>query len=198
MTQMNCFLLSGGLFQIYSNPIDYFISYEDICSKTLDYYSSTHPNIISTFNKYYNVIFLCQNEQINLEKINRDFINELNLDSHKPLSLLFEDRKSNFETIVLKYLDLFIQKFQNVYFSYENLLYLLIDYNIFKLLGIDMNEINFTLNINLTLNEEKINPKKCLICDYNLNNLYYYHSLGCFTIYLSHLAKMSLPTYSRR
>ena len=194
MTQMNCFLLSGGLFQIYSNPIDYFISYEDICSKTLDYYSSTHPNIISTFNKYYNVIFLCQNEQINLEKINRDFINELNLDSHKPLSLLFEDRKSNFETIVLKYLDLFIQKFQKVYFSYENLLYLLIDYNIFKLLGIDMNEINFTLNINLTLNEEKINPKKCLICDYNLNNLYYYHSLGCFTIYLSHLAKMSLPT----
>jgi hypothetical protein len=189
---MNCFLLSGGLFQIYSNPVDYFISYEDISRKSLDYYSSTHPNIAYTFHKYYNTIELSKSE--NLEKINREFINEFNLYSDMPMSILFEDRKNNFETIVLSYLDQFIQKFQKVYFNYENLLYLLIDYNIFKLLGIDINDIYFTLNANIIMNEEKINPRKCLICDYDLNTLYYYHKLGCFTIYLSHLAKMSLPT----
>ena len=189
---MNCFLISGGLFQIYSNPVDYFISYEDISRKSLDYYSSTHPNIAYTFHKYYNTIELSKSE--NLEKINREFINEFNLYSDMPMSILFEDRKNNFETIVLSYLDQFIQKFQKVYFNYENLLYLLIDYNIFKLLGIDINDIYFTLNANIIMNEEKINPRKCLICDYDLNTLYYYHKLGCFTIYLSHLAKMSLPT----
>lgn len=189
---MNCFLLSGGLFQIYSNPVDYFISYEDISRKSLDYYSSTHPNIAYTFHKYYNTIELSKSE--NLEKINREFINEFNLYSDMPMSILFEDRKNNFETIVLSYLDQFIQKFQKVYFNYENLLYLLIDYNVFKLLGIDINDIYFTLNANIIMNEEKINPRKCLICDYDLNTLYYYHKLGCFTIYLSHLAKMSLPT----
>ena len=189
---MNCFLLSGGLFQIYSNPVDYFISYEDICRKALMYYSSTHPNLTTTFNKYYNTVILSKNE--NLEKINREFLNDFNLYSEMPISVLFEDRKNNFETIVVNYLEQFIQKFQKVYFNYENLLYLLIDYNIFKLLGIDTNEIFFTLDVNTIINEEKINPKKCLICDYDLNTLYYYHNLGCFTIYLSHLAKMSLPT----
>ena len=194
MTQMNCFLLSGGLFQIYSNPIDYFISYEDISNKALRLYSNESPNIVSTFNKYYNTIILSKSEQSNIEKINIDFLNEINGDSNKPLSILFEDIKNHFETIVLNYLDLFIEKFRKVYFYYENLLYLLIDYNIFKLLGIDMSQINFTLNIDIIINEEGLNPKKCLICDYDLNNLYYYHSLGYFTIYLSHLAKMSLPT----
>ena len=194
MTQMNCFLLSGGLFQIYSNPVDYFISYEDISNKALRLYSNESPNIVSTFNKYYNTIILSKSEQSNIEKINIDFLNEINRDSNKPLSILFEDIKNHFETIVLNYLDLFIEKFRKVYFYYENLLYLLIDYNIFKLLGIDMSQINFTLNIDIIINEEGLNPKKCLICDYDLNNLYYYHSLGYFTIYLSHLAKMSLPT----
>ena len=189
---MNCFLLSGGLFQIYSNPVDYFISYEDICRKALVYYSSTHPNLTTTFNKYYNTLILPKNE--NLEIINREFLNDFNLYSEMSISVLFEDRKNNFETIVVNYLEQFIQKFQKVYFNYENLLYLLIDYNIFKLLGIDTNEIFFTLDVNTIINEEKINPKKCLICDYDLNTLYYYHNLGCFTIYLSHLAKMSLPT----
>ena len=109
---MNCFLLSGGLFQIYSNPVDYFISYEDICRKSLDYYSSTHPNIAYTFHKYYNTIELSKSE--NIEKINREFINEFNLYSDMPMSILFEDRKNNFETIVLSYLDQFIQKFQKI------------------------------------------------------------------------------------
>ena len=194
MSQMNCFLLSGGLFQIYSNPIDYFISYEDISRKALSFYHSTYPNFTSTFKKYYNIITLSKNEESNIEKINIEFLDELNLDSQRPISILFEDRKKNFETIVLNYLDLFMQEFKNVYFYYENLLYLLIDYNIFKLLGIDMSQIIFTLNIDYTINDEKINPKKCLICDYDLNNLYYYHSLGCFTIYLSHLVKMNLPS----
>ena len=194
MTQMNCFLLSGGLFQIYSNPIDYFISYEDITNKAIKLYSSSYPNFLSTFNKYYNIMFLSKQEQSNTEKLNINFINELNLDSDNPLSLLFEDIKDHFETIVLKYLDLFLEQFKNVYFYYENLLYLLIDYNIFKLLGIDTSLIHFTLNIDEIINGEGINQKKCLICDYDLKNLYYYHILGFFTIYLSHLAKMSLPT----
>jgi hypothetical protein len=194
MTQMNCFLLSGGLFQIYSNPVDYFLSYEDISNKAIRLYSPIYPNFTSTFNKYYNIMSLQKNEQTNIEKINLDFMQELNLDSPMPISILFEDIKNHFETIVLNYLDLFLEKFKNVYFYYENLLYLLIDYNIFKLLGIDMSLINFTLNIDIIIREKQISPKKCLICDYDLNNLYYYHSLGCFTIYLSHLAKMSLPT----
>ena len=194
MTQMNCFLLSGGLFQIYSNPIDYFISYEDISAKALSLYSSNYPNIMQTFSKYHNIIVLSEYEQSNIEVINQGFINELNLESRKPISILFEDRKNNFETIVLKYLDLFIQKFKKVYFNYDNLLYLLIDYNILKLLGVDISKINFTLNIDFIIHKEKINPKKCLICDYDLNSLYYYHKLGCFTIYLCHLVKMSLPT----
>ena len=191
---MNCFLLSGGLFQIYSNPVDYFISYEDISNKAIRLYSPIYPNFASTFNKYYNIMSLQKNEHTNIEKINLDFMQELNLDSPMPISILFEDIKSHFETIVLNYLDLFLEKFKNVYFYYENLLYLLIDYNIFKLLGIDMSLINFTLNTDIIIREKQISPKKCLICDYDLNNLYYYHSLGCFTIYLSHLAKMSLPT----
>ena len=194
MTQMNCFLLSGGLFQIYSNPIDYFISYEDISAKALSFYSSNYPNIMQTFSKYHDIIVLSEYEQSNIEVVNQGFINELNLESRKPISILFEDRKNNFETIVLKYLDLFIQKFKKVYFNYDNLLYLLIDYNILKLLGVDISKINFTLNIDFIIHEEKINPKKCLICDYDLNSLYYYHKLGCFTIYLCHLVKMSLPT----
>ena len=190
---MNCFLLSGGLFQIYSNPVDYFISYEDISKKSIRLYSPIYPNIAQTFNKYYNITSLPKNEQSNIEKINLDFMQEINLDSPIPISILFEDIKSHFETIVLNYLDLFLEKFKNVYFYYDNLLYLLIDYNIFKLLGIDMSLISFILNIDIIIREKQINQKKCLICDYDLNSLYYYHSLGCFTIYLSHLAKMSLP-----
>ena len=118
-------------------------------------------------------MFLSKQEQSNIEKININFINELNLDSDNPLSLLFEDIKDHFETIVLKYLDLFLEQFKNVYFYYENLLYLLIDYNIFKLLGIDTSLIHFTLNIDEIINGEGINQKKCLICDYDLKNLYY-------------------------
>ena len=194
MSQMNCFLLSGGLFQIYSNPIDYFISYEDILNKAIRFYSPSYPNILSAFNMYYNVSFLSKQENTNLGKVNLDFLNEINKESQKPLSLLFEDIKDHFETIVLNYLDLFLEKFQKVYFYYENLLFLLIDYNIFKLFGIDTSLINFTLNVEEIINEEGINPQKCLICDYDLKNLHYYHTLGCFTIYLSHLAKMSLPT----
>ena len=91
---MNCFLLSGGLFQIYSNPVDYFISYEDICRKALVYYSSTHPNLTTTFNKYYNTLILPKNE--NLEIINREFLNDFNLYSEMSISVLFEDRKNNF------------------------------------------------------------------------------------------------------
>ena len=137
-------------------------------------------------------MFLSKQEQSNIEKININFINELNLDSDNPLSLLFEDIKDHFETIVLKYLDLFLEQFKNVYFYYENLLYLLIDYNIFKLLGIDTSLIHFTLNIDEIINGEGINQKKCLICDYDLKNLYYYHILGFFNIYLLYLSKMCL------
>ena len=83
---MNCFLLSGGLFQIYSNPIDYFISYEDISRKAIDFYSISYPNFVSTFNKYYNKIVLTKNELSNIEKINAEFIDELNMDSPNPLT----------------------------------------------------------------------------------------------------------------
>ena len=98
MTQMNCFLLSGGLFQIYSNPIDYFISYEDISNKALRLYSNECPNIVSTFNKYYKIIILSKSKQSDIEKININFLNEINRDSNKPLSILFEDIKNHFET----------------------------------------------------------------------------------------------------
>jgi inositol-1,3,4-trisphosphate 5/6-kinase/inositol-tetrakisphosphate 1-kinase len=107
---------------------------------------------------------------------------------------MFEGQKDNFETIDLNKLYLFFDKFAKIYFNYNNLLYLLIDYNIFTLLEIKIDNITFELNIKDLFNNKDINPKKYLIFDTKLETLYYYHSLGCFTVYLSHLVKMDLKS----
>ena len=187
---MKLILLSGGLFQVYSNPIELFISYNDIYQKTLEFNSSFYSNLNVIFEKYYQITQMKKEELLDLERLNNKFLNEINLGGRRSLTNLFEGKKDNFETIVLQYFYDFLDKFNEVYFNYENLLFLLIDYNIFKLLDIKTEKIKFILNIKLE--EENIPPTKCLVCDNDLSNLYYYHSLGCFTIFLAHLVKMSL------
>ncbi len=188
---MNCILLSGGLFQIYSNIVEDYLSYEDITNKL--FYSQNNPNIKTVIDKYKNIKRL---ESKPINEINEELIKELNRNSQKLISNnLFEGQKDNFETINLKTLYLFFDKFEKIYFNYNNLLYLLIDYNIFKLLDIKIDSITFDLNINeIFTNNKEINPKKYIIFDNILETLYQYYSIGCFTVYLSHLVKMDLKT----
>jgi hypothetical protein len=64
--------------------------------------------------------------------------------------------------------------------------------NIFKLLNIEIKRIIFTLNICEIFKDKNNIPKTFLVFDTKLETLYSYHSLGCFTVYLSHLVKMDL------
>ena len=180
---MNCVLLSGGLFQIYSNIKENYLSYEDITNKLIKSYIKENSNIKIIFNKYLNI----KTEIIDIKETNDSFLKELNIDNN-----LFELQKDNFETINIQLLYLFINKFQRVYFNYDNLLYLLFDVNVFNILNIDIKNIFFCLNINDTLKQDNIDYKKFIIFDTKLQNLLYYHNLGCFTVYLSHLVKMDL------
>ena len=180
---MNCVLLSGGLFQIYSNIKENYLSYEDITNKLIKSYIKEIPNIKIIFNKCLGV----KTDLINLKETNEAFLKELNIDNN-----LFESQKNNFETINLQLFYSFINKFQKVYFNYENLLYLLFDVNVFNALNIETKNIIFCLNINNILKQNNIDYKKYIIFDTKLENLLYYHNLGCFTVYLSHLLKMDL------
>ena len=180
---MNCVLLSGGLFQIYSNIKENYLSYEDITNKLIKSYIKEIPNIKIIFNKYLNI----KTELIDVKETNEAFLKELNIDNN-----LFESQKNNFETINLQLFYSFINKFQKVYFNYENLLYLLFDVNVFNALNIETKNIIFCLNINNILKQNNIDYKKYIIFDTKLENLLYYHNLGCFTVYLSHLLKMDL------
>ena len=190
---MNCILLSGGLFQIYSNINENYLSYEDLSNKIIKLYILNTPNIQPSFQKYLNINVL---EDNNINEINKKFIKEL--DFQKQVNNLFEGQKDNFETINLKQLYLFFDKFDNIYFNYDNLLYLLIDYNIFQLLDIETKKIVFCLNIKEKFKDKTIIPKKSIIFDIKLENLYYYHSLGCFTVYLSHLVKIDLKNRQQK
>ena len=49
---MNCVLLSGGLFQIYTNNEENFLSYEDIANKLIKTLAKKYPNISDIFAKY--------------------------------------------------------------------------------------------------------------------------------------------------
>ena len=180
---MNCVLLSGGLFQIYSYIKENYLSYEDITNKLIKSYIKEIPNIKIIFNKYLNI----KTDLINLKETNEAFLKELNIDNN-----LFESQKNNFETVNLQLFYSFINKFQKVYFNYENLLYLLFDVNVFNALNIETKNIIFCLNINNILKQNNIDYKKYIIFDTKLENLLYYHNLGCFTVYLSHLLKMDL------
>ena len=186
---MNCILFSGGLYQIYSNIKENYLSYEDLTDKISKSFFTLSPNIKTIFQSYKNTNSI-DNENIN--EINEKFLKEINNSCPKQITNLFEGQKNNFETIMLNYLYSFFDKFNNIYFKYDNLLYLLIDYNIFKLLNIDISKITFCLDISNFFQDKNFEPKSFLIFDTNLDNLYYYHSLGCFTVYLSHLVKMDL------
>ena len=194
---MNCILLSGGLFQIYSNINENYLSYEDLTSKICESYIENYPNIKNTFNKYKNIKELkTNNNKDTINYINTEFLNEINKDTQQQIDNLFKGKEKSFETIVLNNLYLFFDKFNKIYFNYDNLLYLLIDYNIFKLLNVDISHVILCLNINEIFNNKDIdiNPQKYIVFDICLENLLYYHSLGCFTVYLSHLVKMDLKT----
>ena len=180
---MNCVLLSGGLFQIYSNIKENYLSYEDITNKLIKSYIKENPNIKNIFNKYLKI----KTEIMDINEINESFLKELNIDNN-----LFECQKENFETINLQLFYSFINKFQKVFFHYGNLLYLLFDLNVFNALNIETKNIIFCLDINDILKQDNIDYKKYIIFDTKLENLLYYHNLGFFTVYLSHLSKMDL------
>ena len=184
---MKCILLSGGLFQIYSNINENILSYEDLTNKLYLKYPKAKKDI----EKYTNIKTL---DKRPINDINSELIKILNKNYDNKIGNLFEGQKENFETIDLNQLGSFLHKFQKVYFNYENLLYLLLDYNIFKLLDIDINQISFYLNIKEIFNDKENIPQKYLVFDNKLETLYFYHSLGCFTVYLSHLVKIDLKT----
>ena len=52
---MNCILLSGGLFQIYSNFKENYLSYDDIVNKLIQKFIKENPNIAEIFKKYQNI-----------------------------------------------------------------------------------------------------------------------------------------------
>ena len=184
---MKCILLSGGLFQIYSSINENILSYEDLANKLYLKYPKEKKDI----EKYTNIKTL---DKRPINDINSELINIINKNYDNKIGNLFEGQKENFETIDLNQLGSFLHKFQKVYFNYENLLYLLLDYNIFKLLDIDISQISFYLNIKEIFNDKENIPQKYLVFDNKLETLYFYHSLGCFTVYLSHLVKIDLKT----
>ena len=189
--KMKCILLSGGLFQIYSNINENILSYEDLANILYLKYSKAKKDI----EKLANIKTL---DKRSINDINSVLINILNKNYDIKIGNLFEGQKENFETIDLNQLVSFLHKFQKVYFNYENLLYLLLDYNIFKLLDIDISQITFYLNIKEIFNDKENIPQKYLVFDNKLETLYFYHSLGCFTVYLSHLVKIDLKTENER
>ena len=193
---MNCILLSGGLFQVYSNFKENYLTYEDIANKLIKAFSKQNPNINEIFNKY-----LKTKKDVNVENINEkndEFLKEINININNNSFNIFEQQKNNFETINLPIFYSFINKFKKVFFNYENLLYLLFDFNIFKLLNIETKNIIFCLNINDILSKKNNDYKKIIVFDTKLENLLYYHSLGCFTVYLSHLVKMDLQNAEQK
>ena len=185
---MNCILLSGGLFQIYSNIKENYLTYEDIKNKLINSHSKKYPNLIDVFNKYINI----KTPIKNIKETNESFLKEIKINNENDTLNLFDDQKNNFETIDLQVFYSFIKKFKNVYFKYDNLLYLLFDLNIFQSLNIDIENIFFCLDINDIIKQNNIDYKKYIVFDTNLEKLLYYHSLGFFTVYLSHLVKMDL------
>ena len=70
----------------------------------------------------------------------------------------------------------------------------LFDLNVFELLNIETQNIEFCLGINNIIEAKNIDNKTIIVFDIKLENLLHYHSLGCFTVYLSHLVKMDLQT----
>ena len=118
---MNCILLSGGLFQVYSNFKENYLTYEDIANKLIKAFSKQNPNINEIFNKY-----LKTKKDVNVENINEkndEFLKEINMNINNNSFNIFEQQKNNFETINLPIFYSFINKFKKVYFNYENLLY---------------------------------------------------------------------------
>ena len=189
---MNCVLLSGGLFQIYANNEENYLSYEDIANKLIKSYSKQYLNISNIFEKYKKI----KSGIKNINKENEMFLKEFK-DNNKTFNL-FEENKNNFEKIDLKLLYSFLNKFQKIFFNYDNLLYLLFDLNVFHLLNIETENIIFCLNIKELFQQDNIDYKKYIIFDTKLENLLYYHNLGCFTAYLAHLVKMDLVNDEQR
>ena len=80
---MNCVILAGGLFQIYSNIKENYLSYEDIINKISTSISllNNFPNVKKIFEKY--MIMNIGSKAI--EIINKEFFEELNGNSEKKL-----------------------------------------------------------------------------------------------------------------
>ena len=185
---MNCILLSGGLFQIYSNFKENYLSYDDMANKLIQNFTKENSNIAEIFKKYQNI----KTNVKNIKETKEIFNKELDINKNNNSFNLFEAQNNNFETINLELFYSFIKKFKQVYFNYENLLFLLFDLNIFELLNIETQNVEFCLDIKNIIETKNIDHKTIIVFDIKLENLLYYHYLGCFTVYLSHLVKMDL------
>ena len=182
---MNGVVLSGGLFQVFSFIDKYCISYEEIKNHMIKSLSLLNLEPKKILDKYEKITSFDDLSEKSIEKINEKFLEELNTNNKEKILNIFEAK--NIEVISLTHLKNFILKFKKFYFNYENLLYLLFDYNIFKLFKIESESLSFSLNINIEQIKQTLNVsyQKFLIFDFDLNRLYKYHILGAFTIYLS-------------
>ena len=109
---MNCILLSGGLFQIYSNIKENYFSYEDLINKISISLLNNCPNIRKIFEKYKKMNI---DNKKTIEVINKEFIEELNGNSKIKIYNLFEKQNNYFETIHLETLYSFFEKFDKIF-----------------------------------------------------------------------------------
>lgn len=189
-TNLNLFIINGGLFQIYYDPVQKYNNYSDIKEKIVTCITNKFPNITSK--SVYNIFNNYSNDKkrnLNVNQLKESIENELqSLLNTISLNDVRIFNESDFQTIPLDYLK-DISKEYKVSFLYKTWIDMYIDYSIMTLLKID--NISYYLE-----NDESIQslielcPNNNIIFDFNLSNLYRYYTKGCITVYLTHLLKL--------
>ena len=189
-TNLNLFIINGGLFQIYYDPVQKYNNYSDIKEKIVTCITNKFPNITSK--SVYNIFNNYSNDKkrnLNVNQLKESIENELqSLLNTISLNDVRIFNESDFQTIPLDYLK-DISKEYKISFLYKTWIDMYIDYSIMTLLKID--NISYYLE-----NDESIQslielcPKNNIIFDFNLSNLYSYYTKGCITVYLTHLLKL--------
>ena len=189
-TNLNLYIINGGLFQIYYDPIQKYNNYSDIKEKIIKRITNQFPNISSQkisdiFNNYSNDKKSNLNVNQLKESIEKELQLLLNISSINDISIFNE---SDFQTIPLDYLKDISQEYK-ISFLYKSWIDMYIDYSIMTLLKID--NISYYLENDDSIQSViELCPKNTIIFDFNLNNLYRYYTKGCITVYLTHLLKL--------
>ena len=189
-TNLNLYIINGGLFQIYYDPIQKYNNYSDIKEKIIKRITNQFPNISSQkisdiFNNYSNDKKSNLNVNQLKESIEKELQLLLNISSINDISIFNE---SDFQTIPLDYLKDISQEYK-ISFLYKSWIDMYIDYSIMTLLKID--NISYYLENDDSIQSViELCPKNKIIFDFNLNNLYRYYTKGCITVYLTHLLKL--------